>query len=81
MAFCYFTYDEKTNQKVWIPGCMGAAMDYNGQYPEGCCECRNNRLAACKVEPFVNKKELIEENELLRKENASLHRIIDKLKT
>jgi hypothetical protein len=70
---CHFIHDDEAG-KVWIPGC------YSGLYTEGICSCRIWQKEQAKQwkENDPEYKARIENKELL-KENARLHRIIEKL--
>lgn len=69
---CHYAYEGE--EKFWIPGC------YSGMYSDGYCQCRVYEKELQKQwrenEPEFKARK---ENKELWKENARLHRLIEKL--
>jgi hypothetical protein len=70
---CYWTYDK--GEKFWIPGCHLAFYS-----KDGLCHCRVHEKEQAKKRKALEPESILkQENKQLWKENAALHRIIDKL--
>lgn len=76
---CHYTFDEKLQKKILIPGCYGSLHEED----KSCCTCdvHPQTLASFENKEYNERVNgLIEENKILHKKVNELHRIIEKLR-